>query len=449
MPKEFRILKVLGIDDPALPVEEYKKMSRDEEWDYVQNKFPYVPPSFLAKINYQKKGVTLTKAAVEKIQDPYYAKGPRILFQWHHENFEEEYAVPFCMKLNDSTTIAMQVTPPDRGEPYTIDVIDDKFYILAGDKIKEEIDFFKAAKLEFENKTTRNGVPLTHVGWLSGSSCMLIIPNSHCHYWNNGNQCRFCDMDYNTRHAMKMGRGWKVRLKYEDVYDLISEACKEKGRWLHLLITGGSNPKTDYERELDNQIEIIKAIKDASAEYKPYDMATYLIATPYTIDQYKKLKDVGVDAIGCYFETWTKEHFQKVCPGKNEHLPYDKYLKRSLDAVKVFGEGNVGAGFVIGTEMAPPPYGFEQVDEAVSSTLEGYEFLIKNGLIPVGTNWCINPGTDFYKMGAVQPPMEFYVKIDIGRYRLLKKHFNGKFSGDFMGWKFQPLGPFTDWQRLL
>jgi hypothetical protein len=52
-------------------------------------------------------------------------------------------------------------------------------------------------------------------------------------------------------------------------------------------------------------------------------------------------------------------------------------------------------------------------------------------------------------MGAVQPPIEFYLKVDIGRYRLLKKHHNGRLSGDFMEWKFQPLGPFTDWQRLL
>ncbi len=449
MAEKFRILKELGLDEPALLVEEYRKMSRDEEWEYVQNKYPFVPPSFLGKIDYQRRGITMTKAAVEKVQDPYYAAGPRILFQWHHENFEEEYSIPFCMKLNDSTTVAMQITPPDRGEPYTVDVIDDKFYILAGDKIKEEIDFFKASKLESEGATTRKGTPLTHIGWQSGSSCMLIIPNSHCHYWNNGNQCRFCDMDYNTRHAMKMGKGWKVRLKGEDVYDLISEACKEKGRWLHMLLTGGSNPKQGYERELNNQLEIIKAVKEASAEYKPYDMATYLVATPYTIDQYKKLKDAGVDAVGCYFETWKKEHFERVCPGKNEHLPYDQYLENTLNAVKVFGEGNVAAGFVIGTEMAPPPYGFEQVDEAVNSTLEGYEFLIKNGIIPVGTNWCIQPGTDFYKMGAVQPPMEFYAKIDIGRYRLLKKHHNGRLSGDFMEWKFQPLGPFTDWQRML
>ncbi|UCF57551.1 MAG: hypothetical protein JSW15_03540 [Deltaproteobacteria bacterium] len=449
MAGKFKLLKELGLDEPALSVEEYRKMGRDEEWDYVQNKYPFVPPSFLGKIDYQRRGVAMTRAAVEKVQDPYYAQGPRILFQWHHEDFKETYSIPFCMKLNDSTTIAMQICPEDVGDPYTIDLIDDKFWILSGDKKKEEIDFFKASNLEREGKTTRKGVPLTHIGWQSGSSCMLIIPNSHCQYWNNGNQCRFCDMDYNTRQAMKMGRGWKVRLNGDDVYDLISEALKEKGRWLHMLITGGSNPKENFERELKQEIEIISAIKKASEPYKPYDMTTYLVATPVEDDQYRRLKDAGLDAFGGYFETWTKDKWELVCPGKAENIPYDTYLERVLNAVKIFGEGNVGAGFVIGTEMAPPPYGFEEVDEAVNSTLEGYDFLLSNSVVPVGTNWCINPGTDFYKMGAVQPPLEFYVKIDIGRYRLLKKHHNGRLSGDFMEWKFQPLGLFTDWQRLL
>ena len=109
MAGQFKMLEHLGLDDPALPVKEYRKMSKDEEWDYVQKKYPFVPPSFLGKIDYQRKGVSPTKKAVEKMQDPYYAKGPRILFQWHHEDFMEAFAVPVTMKLNDGTTIMQQI----------------------------------------------------------------------------------------------------------------------------------------------------------------------------------------------------------------------------------------------------------------------------------------------------------------------------------------------------
>ena len=37
MAGEFKILKELGLDEPALPVKESRKMGRDEEWDYVQH----------------------------------------------------------------------------------------------------------------------------------------------------------------------------------------------------------------------------------------------------------------------------------------------------------------------------------------------------------------------------------------------------------------------------
>src|SRR3989304_6283868 len=87
MAKQYKMLKHLGLDEPAPPVEKSRKMSKDEEWDYVQKKYPFVPPTFLAKINFMKKGMWMTRAAIEKVQDPYYIHGPRILFQWQHEDF--------------------------------------------------------------------------------------------------------------------------------------------------------------------------------------------------------------------------------------------------------------------------------------------------------------------------------------------------------------------------
>jgi len=53
-----------------------------------------------------------------------------------------------------------------------------------------------------------------------------------------------------------------------------------------------------------------------------------------------------------------------------------------LDGIDIFGPGNVACGFVIGVEMAPPPYGFEDVEDALASSLEGYTFVIDKGVIP-------------------------------------------------------------------
>ena len=103
--------------------------------------------------------------------------------------------------------------------------------------------------------------------------------------------------------------------------------------------------------------------------------------------------------------------------------------------------------------MAPAPYGFEEIDEAVESTLTGYKFWIDHDVVPTGTNWKIEPGSYFYEMGAVPPPLEFFAKVDLGRHMLLKEYIRrtGKgISNDQLGIQnFQPFGAYADFQKLL
>ncbi|MBW1888180.1 MAG: hypothetical protein JRI52_07515, partial [Deltaproteobacteria bacterium] len=108
--------------------------------------------------------------------------------------------------------------------------------------------------------------------------------------------------------------------------------------------------------------------------------------------------------------------------------------------------------WVPGIEMAPAPYGFEDVDEAVNSALEGYKFYIRNGVVITGSSWQIMPGTFFYKMGALPPPLEFYVKLDLGRYRLYLEHggFKEGASGIYANFLYyQSPCTYSDYQRIL
>ena len=102
--------------------------------------------------------------------------------------------------------------------------------------------------------------------------------------------------------------------------------------------------------------------------------------------------------------------------------------------------------------MAPPPYGFEDVDEAVNSALEGYKFFISKGIVITGTNWQVEPGSYFYKIGAMPPPLEFFVKLDLGRYRLYKEYggFKEGKSGVYANLlNEQPFSCYPDYARIL
>jgi hypothetical protein len=426
-------------------------MPRDKELKMVCEKYPEVPRNFILKTDLARRGVNFTKRAIEELQDPKYEWTPSILFQWHGMDKTESYHLPVGCYFNDATPCGIVMSPPEK-DPYTIDLIDDKFYVLSDDEILEEVNFYLRPK--YYDKRSRTGKLLQAVGMMAGFDNICIVSSNHCKYFSEGLQCKFCDMDYNTRHQMKMGREFYSRITPEDAYDLIYEALKQKGKWRQCFITGGSDPRNNFENEVDFHVDIIKAIKQAAKDIASDNFPVNLLMTPLEEDQYIKLKEAGLEGFGCYFEIWDEEKFSLICPGKAKYVGRDKWLERSLNAVKIFGRGNVSAGWVPGIEMAPSPYGFEDIDEAVNSTLEGYKFLIEHGIAMAGSNWSIMPGSEFYRMGATPPPLEFYVKLDLGRYKLYKEYGGfregeGAFCCDSMCRRSQPWSCYIDYQRLL
>lgn len=419
---------------------------RKEEFDSVCQKYPSAPRTFLLKADLIRRGISPTKAAMEKLQEPYYEHCPEVLFQWHHADRTTAYKVPGPFCLNDGTCVWFILSPPPY-DPYTLDLIDDQFWILSDGEPLEEAHFFK--KPGYYDKLTSSGVPMQKVANLGGPDLFYYCQSRHCNSWNNGLQCKFCDMDYNAKHQMKMGRGFKIQITPEEIYETTCEALQEKGRWRFMFLTGGADPRDGFDRELEININLIKAITKAGKDVLGVDrLPLNIIMAPLEDDQYRRLYDAGISGFGSYLEVWDKEKWKLTCPGKEANIGYDKWIEKTIRAVDIFGEGNVVCGFVAGIEMAPPPYGFEDVDEAVSSSLGGFDFLIKNGVIPVGTQWSVMPGTDFFKMGATPPPLEFYAKLDMGRFELMKK-YGRKVLAHQWYYKHQPLATHVDWLRLL
>ncbi|MDY6862469.1 MAG: radical SAM protein, partial [Thermodesulfobacteriota bacterium] len=288
----------------------------------------------------------------------------------------------------------------------------------------------------------------------AGPDNLVFCASNHCHYFDQGLQCKFCDMNHNTSFQKSMKREFYVRLSPEDFYDVSFEAMKEKGRWRQNFVTGGTDPRENLDRDVDFYSRIIKAIKDGAKDSADSDFPTNLLMHPLEKEQYQRLKEAGLNGFGSYIEVFDKEKWELICPGKAKTIGYDNWLKRTLQAVEIFGRGNVSTGWVPGVEMAPPPYGFEDIDKALNSTLGGYKFFIQNGITIAGSNWALVPGSEFFKMGATQPPLEFYIKLDLGRFRLYKEYGGfkegvGAISCDSMGRRSQPWSCYPDYQKLL
>ena len=379
----------------------------------------------------QRRGLRFTRGALDELnRNPYYDLTPSILFQWHQEDYVGYEGVPFVFMLRDGTCVMVRLGVLE-SDPYTIDFADGKFWFQSDDERLEEIYFCK--RPAYYGKKTGSGVDMREFSQLKGPDCIIYVPYRHCHYWNDNTQCRFCDIVHNLKHQMRMGRAFKTRVNFQDIYELTKEILEESGRYRSICITGGSDARAGSKGEFDYYLGVIKAIRKAFLEfgYQEDDcLQIVLEMSPLEKDEMLRLFEAGVLAFGGNLEIWDPEKFKLVCPGKDKYITREAWIDRLLMGVEIFGWGNIYSTFCMGPQMAPKPYGVGpdgDIDEAVDSALEGIEFFLKNKVMILLNFWSIEPGSYFYKIGATQPPLEFYTKMAMGTYRLEKKYSEGRF----------------------
>ena len=418
----------------------YPVMSRKEEFEYCREKYPEIPKTFMLKQHCITRGVTLTDLAWKKFAEDKTLKHQYpVIFQRHKRDLTEDLPVPDDFHFNDGTSAIVCLAPPEK-DPYEIDYMEGQFWLCGDGEPIEEINFI--LKPYYFGKKTSTGTPMEYVA-LPGFDLLLFCPYHHCHFWNDGLQCKYCDLDYHAKLMAKLGKGFKTRLDPVDCYDTAITALQQEGKYRHHFITGGSDPRGDYDEEFDYHVSLVKNINKAGQEMGIDRISIWVIMSPVEKDKMKRLYDAGCECFGIYFEVWGPEKFEVICPGKAKWSGFDLFLKRAEEAVDVFGWGNVHGGFVSGVEMM---YGYNDIDEGVGYSLEGYEYLLQHGIIPGGTQLTIQPGTVLYQEGQTEPPLEFYCKLDLGRNELFKKY---NAYPKYMCYKHQFYTIYSDLCRLL
>lgn len=416
-------------------------MSRKEEFQFCREKYPQIPKTVMLKNHTSQRGVQFTDLAWEKYDaNKEFKPFIGLVFQRHKKNHTEPLGVPLDFMYNDGTVSMFCLAPPEKA-PYTIDYIDDTFWMTGDGEMYEEVIF--PLKPDYYGKKTSSGQLMEHIGVTIGTDCIVIAPNRHCHYFSERTACRFCDMDYNTQLQLKMGRGFKTRIQPQDVYETMVEAHKEEGRYRHHFLTGGSDFRNDFQQEYDMYRAMIEAANRAGKEIGIDRIPIFPLMCPLDNERMQGIHDSGAGAYGVYVEVLGKEKFDLLCPGKAKHQSYEFFIERAIGAVDIFGRGNVQAGLVSGVEMM---YGYNDIEEAVSDTLESVEFLLQHGVVPGGTNLTIEPGSALYKEGQQEPPLEFYCKIDLGKHALATKY---GLVPKYFCYKGQLYTPYADMARYM
>ncbi|MFG0319019.1 MAG: radical SAM protein [Planctomycetota bacterium JB042] len=299
--------------------------------------------------------------------------------------------------------------------PYRVDVVDGRLALTLGGEVLSEVRFPRAPSyydLELPDGTKYHEVIALGFFLTAFRACQFVGADE---------ECGFCDINHMMR-QMNRSRDFTLKAPVKSPEDvaIVADAIEREAGGadarVAFLITGGSiletlNGKTEEEFYAD----YVRALKDG---HPNRHISLQTNALPK--ERLRRFRDLGVDSHHANMEVWDPRLFEWICPGKAKRVGRDEWVRRLVDAVDLFGPGQVKPLFVGGIEMARP-HGFATVDEAVASTTEGMEYLMSRGVVPRFNQWRREPYAWLVR-DHEQPevPLDYYARLMRNRYELWK-----------------------------
>ncbi len=403
--------------------------------DEVLARNPGFPRLVALKIDVQRRGVHYTDRAIAAVDPQRDQLRGSYIFGSRDASLTP---LPESLLLRDGTTILTDPTPREQG-PYVVDAIDGQFWLVEGDEPIEPVMLWP--KPAYYDRTTSSGIPMKYVV-TARPQRLNIFQSSACHFWGNGNGCKFCDINTHGK-QQKAELGIPTRLEPRDVSETIRAALEEPGRYTGICLTAGTDFRGAelFDREVDHYVEILQAVGE---NFRTRRFPSQLIGTAFSERQLARLHaETGLSSYTSDLEVLDERVFGWVCPGKAEKVGYREWKRRLVAAVGIFGRGNVGTGLVGGVELAKPN-GFSSEEDALAATLAEAEDLARQGVTTVYIVWVPRPGSPFHEQRNAS--LEYYVRLAKGLHGLRVKY---GLSADFDDYRRCGNHPDTDLSRLL
>ena len=304
--------------------------------------------------------------------------------------------------------------------PYVIDVVDGEVRLLLDGRELCDVSFPKP--LKYYTRSFEDGTKYHEI--IAFGYFATVFRN--CQYWGPDEECRFCDINVNVR-QMKESRDFTFNTPVKPVSyvaevarSIEQDAIDEVGYAppIDFLISGGTILKTLHRKSEDDfYLEYASALKWGG--HRRYINIQTNAKDKETMKRYRA---EGVDCHHANMEVWDKRLFEWINPGKNRRIGWDNWVRWMIESVEVLGEGNARPNFVCGVELARP-YGFDNIADAVKSTGDGVDFMMRHGVFPRFNQWRREPGSDLVSQHE-QPaiPLEFYIRIMARYYESWKKY---------------------------
>lgn len=396
-------------------------MSLDKHYELWQSDFNDLPAESYFKQDMLRLGIAFDESALTdsgqyKTKDYFIFSFDRVpLDQMQkRENWKAPEEIRFSQgKFNlKPTVVSVRINPQS---PYIVKKEDGLLSIFYENEILAQTQFPLIPEYYKKNYKTPKPpgeiAPVIEWGYL-----IYLTVFRNCQYFGKDEECQFCDINHNWRQQKKSGRPYTGIKPIEDILEVLQGIDDFDQVAKTYTLTGGSvvtqlGGKNEIDFYGDYALQINKRF--------PGRWISKVVTQAYEAEDLKKLKDAGVQIYHPNYEIWDPQLFEKYCPGKASFIGRDVWNRRIVDSAGIFGEQNVIPNFVAGVELAQP-YGFDSVDKALASTLEGLDYFMSRGITPRFTTWCPEP---FTPLGKNPPaPLEYYMKLLRGYRQIWKKY---------------------------
>ena len=264
-------------------------------------------------------------------------------------------------------------------------------------------------------KTVMETAPTIQWGYLVYLTVLRL-----CQYFGAKEECQFCDINHNWRQHKQAGRPYTGIKPVEDVLEalaIIDEHDTAKASHAYTLTGGSVTSRVDGLEEADFYGRYAEAIE---ARF-PGRWIGKVVAQALPREAVQRYRDYGISIYHPNYEVWDERLFSLICPGKERYVGRAEWHRRILEAAEVFGPRHVIPNFVAGVEMARP-FGFQSVDAAIASTVEGLDYFMSRGITPRFTTWCPEPATPLGRDNPEGASLEYHVRLLAAYRETLEKH---------------------------
>ena len=382
---------------------------KEESLEEIIQKYPELPPISILEIDAHRRGVYYTDAAIEKLDESIH----QVTEYKNRQGVVRK--VPASLTLRDGShlVVAESDTKTER-DPFIVDVVDGKIVLTDQGKVYEEVSYWEKPK--FYDKVTSRGTPMRDVIQARPQRYSLQ-PSKFCHFWECPKDgCKYCSIGSS---GVKFHGRPDDLLNLQDVEETMKELVKEPGRFVGVILTGGSilSGSKLCEDELQIYIEILQAM---GTVFKTKKWPSQVNTTALDKEQLQRLYDqTGLTSYTTDLEVFDDELYRWVCPGKAKTISHEEWKKRLFDAVDIFGRGQVDTGLVSGVELAKPN-GFKSEDEALKKDFETAEEMASHGVLLKHDIWHVGDNSIF--RGQLTPSLDYYVRLTKGLYEINKKY---------------------------